>query len=32
MLLLSVLVYYYLTPSTVTCDEHPYGRTLAASI
>ena len=32
MLLLSALVYYYLTPSTVNCNEQMYGRTLAASI
>ena len=28
MLLLIVLVYYYLTPSTVNCNEQMYGRTL----
>ena len=28
MLLLSVLVYYYLTPNTVNCNEQMYGRTL----
>ena len=27
-LLLIVLVYYYLTPSTVNCNEQMYGRTL----
>ena len=32
MTLLSVLVYYYFTPSTVNCNEQVYGRTLAASI
>ena len=32
MLLLSVLVYYYLTPSTVNRNKQMYGRTLAASI
>ena len=32
MLLLSVLVYYYLTPSTVNCNDQMHGRTLDASI
>ena len=29
MLFLSVSVYFYLTPSTVNCNEQMYGRTLS---